>query len=838
MAWCGFFKEPMNRHSFVRIAMVMLLWAASAHADITAYTEDPAGFVSTVTVDGTTHNSSTLINGTMAGFVDPNAVQLLVGDGNSVPAASSRAGLASDLCHLTGILNISGSFTYTFDAAVINRPGIDLLIWDWGAFANDNFGLTINGQTVNIGDQDTASSTTYTMSVGARGSYFFYNNSVTSDFFTSDDAKGVGTVAAMEALAFTGAKSDTSASRHGVIGIDLSDFGVGSGASITSLTISVGTGTVDPTIILGLPEPPPPPPTDPRPNWDEFRAANFGPAVTADANPYTDPDGNGLINLFEHAFGEDTSTPGKFNQPLVDFSTVPDSVTLSYPKAAKDVDYFAEWSPDLSPGSWSRLGFSSETQDPVSEWFSRTIQHDPPLPRQFLRMGVGIQDPANLAAYPKANGFRGIWFYLNQPLAYGYKYSGGLGTYTANHVPMAHYVPEVNRTYFTWGGTPSGTEKLLHILVSYFDHNTGLVARPVLVMDKSPVNDPHDNASMSIDEEGYIWIFVSGRGTIRLGRIYRSKVPFGINDWVTLGDSEFTYPQPWWFKDKGFLHAYTRYTNGRELYCRSSRNGTAWNAEKKLAGIGGHYQTSSQVGDRLITAFNRHPNGSVDARTDLYYMETADMGETWTTAAGTVLTTPLTTAANPARIRNYSTNASPADNALVYIHDTTADADGHPVILYITAKDYQPGPSGDPRTWMIARWTGTEWLFHAITTSTHNYDTGSIYIEEDGTWKVIGPIGSGPQFWGAGGEIEVWISADQGASWVKQRDVTSNSPRNHSYARRPRNAHPDFYCYWADGNADALSESHLYFTNKTGDKVWSLPYDMSEDFAAPVLVEP
>jgi len=442
------------------------------------------------------------------------------------------------------------------------------------------------------------------------------------------------------------------------------------------------------------------------------------------------------------------------------------------------------------------------------------------------------------AVTPHADGFRGIWFDLGQSSEYGSKYSGGLGTYTANHVPMAHYVPEVNRTYLTWGGTTAANEKKLLILVSYFDHNTGLVARPVVVMDKSPVDDPHDNGSMSIDEEGYIWIFVSGRGTSRLGRIYRSKVPHGINDWINLGDSQFTYPQPWWFPGKGFLHTYTRYSAGRELYFRTSRNGTTWNTEKKLAGLQGHYQTSAQVGDRVISAFNRHPSGNVDQRTDLYYMETADMGETWTTAHGTVLTTPITTVNSPARIRNYSSNANSADNALVYICDTTADADGHPIILYITSKHHQPGPGGDPRTWKIARWTGTQWLFHEITTALHNYDMGSIYIEEDGTWKVIAPIGGGPQKWGTGGEIELWTSRDKGATWTKQREITSNSPRNHSYARRPMNAHPDFYAYWADGNADTLSESHLWFTNKAGDKLWRLPYNMTEDFAAPVLVEP
>ena len=441
-------------------------------------------------------------------------------------------------------------------------------------------------------------------------------------------------------------------------------------------------------------------------------------------------------------------------------------------------------------------------------------------------------------AYPKADGFRGIWFDLGQKSEFGSKYSGGLGTYTANHVPMAHYLEAVNRTYFTWGGAPTAEERRLVILVSYFDHTTGMAARPVVVMDKAPVDDPHDNGSMSIDEQGHIWIFVSGRGTLRPGRIYRSKVPYEIDDWINLGDSEFTYPQPWWFKGKGFLHTYTRYSRGRELYFRTSRDGRTWDAEKKLAGLEGHYQTSEQVGDRVITAFNRHPKRNVDQRTDLYYMETANMGETWTTADGTVLATPVTDVASPARIRDYSGNADPTDNALVYIHDVTADADGRPVILYLTAKHHQPGPKGEPRTWKVAHWLGAEWRFHKVTTSTHNYDTGSLYIEKNGTWKIIGPTGTGPQRWGAGGEIEVWTSANQGATWAKQRAVTADSPRNHSYARRPRNAHPEFFSYWADGNADTFSESHLHFTNQDGSKLWSLPYTMTDDFAAPTLVEP
>src|SRR5687767_8564395 len=45
------------------------------------------------------------------------------------------------------------------------------------------------------------------------------------------------------------------------------------------------------------------------------------------------------------------------------------------------------------------------------------------------------------------NGYRGIWFTLGQFSKHGDKYSGGLGTYTANHVPLAVYAPQVDKTF-------------------------------------------------------------------------------------------------------------------------------------------------------------------------------------------------------------------------------------------------------------------------------------------------------------------------------------------------------------------------------------------------------
>jgi hypothetical protein len=135
------------------------------------------------------------------------------------------------------------------------------------------------------------------------------------------------------------------------------------------------------------------------------------------------------------------------------------------------------------------------------------------LPTPCLSPAIAEQPTSPPADAPaaKADGYRGIWFTLGQFSEYGDKYSGGLGTYTANHTPIAVYAPEVNKTFFVYGGTIKD-EKHLLIMASYFDHAKSHVPKPSIVYDKQGVDDPHDNASIAIDDLGHIWVFVSGRG--------------------------------------------------------------------------------------------------------------------------------------------------------------------------------------------------------------------------------------------------------------------------------------------------------------------------------------
>lgn len=430
----------------------------------------------------------------------------------------------------------------------------------------------------------------------------------------------------------------------------------------------------------------------------------------------------------------------------------------------------------------------------------------------------------------KWNGYRGIWFTLGQFSEHGDKYSGGLGTYTSSHTPIAVYTADVNKTFFTYGGTTSSSERRLLIMAASFDHSTGKVSKPVVVLDKVKVNDPHDNASLQLDSDGYVWIFVSGRARSRPGFKYRSKQPYSVDDFDLVHESEMTYPQPWHVKGNGWLNLFTKYSKGRELYWETSIDGNQWTEPKKLAGMGGHYQVSALGETKIGTFFNYHPKGNVDRRTNVYYIETSDVGNTWRNVQGDILETPLENIDSKALVVDYQ-----KDGIMQYACDLAFDENERPVMLYVTSRGHQPGPKNDPREFRITRWDGSKWITSSVGPTDHNYDMGSLNLEKD-YWSVIVPSDAGPQPYGSGGEVVLFKSNDQGETWTKS-NVTQSSQHNHNYVRKPIHAQNPFFYFWADGNPDKFSDSKLYFTDSSGEKVWQLPHEMNDDWESPIQVQ-
>ncbi len=447
----------------------------------------------------------------------------------------------------------------------------------------------------------------------------------------------------------------------------------------------------------------------------------------------------------------------------------------------------------------------------------------------------------------QADGYRGIW-YMNQPSGdeYVYKYSGGLGTYCAKHKPFAVYCPQVDKTFFCYGGSPEHDNRRLLHMVSYFDHSTKTVPRPTILLDKQ-TSDAHDNPVMAVDGRGHVWIFSTSHGTSRPSYIHRSKRPYDISEFEQIRATRregaehvditnFSYMQAWHVPKQGFACFFTRYgyPAARTICFMSSSDGVTWSEWQRLAAIDeGHYQISAVGRSKAAAAFNYHPRGKgLNWRTNLYYVETPDFGATWQTVGGERMELPLKDADNAALVEDYA-----AAGLNVYLKDIRFDQRDRPVILYLTSRGYESGPKNDPRTWRTARWTGDRWDIRPAMTSDNNYDMGSLWFAEDASWQIIAPTDRGPQPYNPGGEVARWTSPDLGRTWRKENALTTASQRNHTYVRRPIDAHPEFYALWADGHGRQPSPSSLYFCNQQG-SVFRLPRSMATRFAKPERVTP
>jgi len=310
---------------------------------------------------------------------------------------------------------------------------------------------------------------------------------------------------------------------------------------------------------------------------------------------------------------------------------------------------------------------------------------------------------------PQEDGYRGIWYSVGEaPKPYRFKYSGGMATYPQQHAPIAVYAPAANKTFFVYGGVQGDQRRLLH-MVSYFDHATHKVPKPRILLDKQ-TNDAHDNPTLSIDPQGYLWIFSNSHGTSRPSFIHRSVRPYSIDAFEPILTTNFSYGQPWHLGEDGFLFLHTRYAQGRGLFWMTSRDGRSWREPQSLAKIEqGHYQVSWSAGGRVATALNFHPQrGGLDARTNLYYLETRDAGKTWQNAAGRQIQLPLTAPKNEALVYDYQ-----AEGLLVYLKDMQFDDQGNPVVMYLTSRGHQPGPANDPRTWRLAL-TSSDFLYQGL----------------------------------------------------------------------------------------------------------------------------
>lgn len=155
----------------------------------------------------------------------------------------------------------------------------------------------------------------------------------------------------------------------------------------------------------------------------------------------------------------------------------------------------------------------------------------------------------------------------------------------------------------------------------------------------------------------------------------------------------------------------------------TSRDGVGWSAWQRLATIAnGHYQISGVTERKAASAFNYHPKeGGLNYRTNLYYVETRDFGETWTIAHWTGIRwdiQPVTTSDN-----NY-------DMGSLFI-----EKDGAWSIIAPTETGPQPyNPGGEMAIWASKEkgmtWKRVKQITHNSKRN-HNYARACVHAHRD-----------------------------------------------------------------------------------------------------------
>lgn len=433
----------------------------------------------------------------------------------------------------------------------------------------------------------------------------------------------------------------------------------------------------------------------------------------------------------------------------------------------------------------------------------------------------------------REDGYKGQWYSPARGRLAGVRLGGGLAFCPTESQPVAIYSAAADKTFFVYAGTSASpqqpTEKEpLRVMVSYFDHKTGTVPRPVVLLD-GPA-DAYGCPALALDATGRLYVFAGFLGTDVPGQVLRSTKPYDISGWDKVTDMEFRNPQVWAVPGQGFMLLHTRVVNEQpRVFFSISPDGLAWSKPVQLTTLGlGDSCISGQSRNKVGIALTYQPEGiASDDRTNLYYLETSDLGKTWQGFPRRAVGVPLTEVRNPALVNDYGTQWR------VFLRGLTFSQMGNPTVLYIARHTSKAMASQSSRLWTLSRWASRDWETAVTLYSDSDFDGGDMAMDRL-TWYMTVPTIAGPQPNAAGGDLVRWKSQDGGRSWYPLR-LTHDCTLNQNWPRHPVEASPGLDFIWADGNPRKPSGSRIYFADRPGN-TYVLPATMKDEVSKPELL--
>ena len=342
-----------------------------------------------------------------------------------------------------------------------------------------------------------------------------------------------------------------------------------------------------------------------------------------------------------------------------------------------------------------------------------------------------------------------------------------------------HHAGAHRRTYVGWVDAAGS------IQVASYDHDTGV--RVITTLKANFQVDDHANPSLLVRPDGRLMVFWSAHfGTAMFYR--RSLRPEDVTAWEpertvptnSPGGFGYTYPNPVQLSAEGNrIWLFWRGGNFNPTFSSSSDEVT-WAPARTLLSVPEprpYLKVAGNGVDTIHFAFTQgHPRETVN---NIYYARYR-AGSLYR-ANGTLIE-PLSAAPITPAQADLVYSAAAHGGVRAWVHDVAYDTAGRPIITFATF------PTNGDHRYHYARWDGTRWVDREIAraggsmsvdTNEPNYSGGITLDHEDPNLVYLARQVGGVF------EVELWRTADGGATWTR-RPVTGSSARGNYRPISPR----------------------------------------------------
>jgi hypothetical protein len=306
-------------------------------------------------------------------------------------------------------------------------------------------------------------------------------------------------------------------------------------------------------------------------------------------------------------------------------------------------------------------------------------------------------------------------------------------------------------------------------------------------------DDPHDNAVINFDNEGNLFVMVSGRNTRRSAQLFLIEKPdqqrIFSADTLTIKDispdnlnyqslnivqvdtpqfAPITYPNLL-RTTSGLRLVFTLYCFGITEQCEQDTR-QIWTAKldynsgdsqatlssiRPLVAYQGHYFMArvADNGNDIAIAFNWHAHGKVDNRTNLYVLLSRDAGESWQyfdrqtqLIASAEAFLPITSFSELSQVAALElTQATENPTEYIYLKDLTWFDSGSqrtPVAMYLESTNPNAVAPDETNeyTSFVSYWENGNWHRQTLTIEQdHNFSSGALIKQGGGYYQTVYP---------------------------------------------------------------------------------------------------